>query len=302
MAYSMTGYGSAKSEINGKSIEVQIKTLNNRGLDVHVNMPRQSGGLEIELQKLVPKYIGRGRVDILVILGDDAQGKGVLNTELLEKRADALDAVADFRWFERPADMDRWVYEMCLKQRDIWDCDQGTAPIDDELSEAILTTATEALKKLAEARRVEGEALTAYLLGALDQIDDYRKAAAQRDPERIENYRRQLQERLDALAAQQNFVLDADRIATEVALMADKMDVTEELTRLATHLTAMRALINTPVDSVSCIGKKLDFYLQELNREATTTASKSRDAELTKLTIEIRTIIESIREQTANIQ
>jgi uncharacterized protein (TIGR00255 family) len=80
------------------------------------------------------------------------------------------------------------------------------------------------------------------------------------------------------------------------------MDVTEELTRLATHLVAMRELINTPVDSVSCIGKKLDFYLQELNREATTMASKSRDAVLTKLTIDIRTTIESIREQTANIQ
>ncbi len=302
MAYSMTGYGSAKSEINGKTIEVQIKTLNNRGLDVHVNMPRQSGALEIELQKLVPKYIGRGRVDILVILGDDAQGKGVLNAELLEKRAEALDAIADFRWFEYPADKEKWLYEMCLKQRDIWDCDQGSSQMDDAVAEAILSTATEALKKLAEARRVEGEALTAYLLGALDQIDNYRKSAAQRDPERIENYRKQLQDRLDALAAQQNFVLDADRIATEVALMADKMDVTEELTRLATHLVAMRELINTPVDSVSCIGKKLDFYLQELNREATTMASKSRDAVLTKLTIDIRTTIESIREQTANIQ
>ena len=303
MAYSMTGYGSAKTEFEGTGIEVQVKTLNNRALDVHVNLPRQAtGGLEIELQKLVAKYVGRGRVDVNVILENNKQGAGVLNEDLLQQRYEALDKIADFRWFERPADGDKWIYEMCLRQRDVWDCDQGATAITEALEKAVIETATKALEKLAETRRVEGEALTKYFLGALDQITALREEAAKRDPERIENYRKQLNERLDALAAQQSIAVDAQRVAMEVALMADKMDVTEELTRLATHLKAMRELIHTPTDATTCIGKKLDFYLQELNREATTTASKSRDAELTKITIDIRTTIESIREQTANIQ
>ena len=110
-----------------------------------------------------------------------------------------------------------------------------------------------------------------------------------------------MHERLATLAAD-HVELDPIRLATEVAILADKLDVTEELTRIATHLSALRILVLSPSDPLTCIGKKVDFYLQELNREATTMASKSRDTILTSQTIEIRTKLESIREQAANIQ
>ncbi|MBQ4359004.1 MAG: DUF1732 domain-containing protein, partial [Proteobacteria bacterium] len=154
---------------------------------------------------------------------------------------------------------------------------------------------------LTKARRAEGKALESYMLNALDEIDTCRQAALTRAPERLTEYQSQVHERLATLAAD-HVELDPIRLATEVAILADKLDVTEELTRIATHLSALRILVLSPSDPLTCIGKKVDFYLQELNREATTMASKSRDTILTSQTIEIRTKLESIREQAANIQ
>ena len=164
-----------------------------------------------------------------------------------------------------------------------------------------LETARLALEVLTKARRAEGRALESYLLNALDEIDTSHRAALARAPERVSEFRQALTERLSVLK-ESSVEVDSVRLATEVALLADRIDVTEELTRIATHLSALRFLIQQPSDPLVCLGKKIDFYLQELNREATTMASKSRDTILTRHTIDIRTTIESIREQAANIQ
>lgn len=294
MAYSMTGYGSAKTVFDGIDIEVQVKTLNNRALDIHVNMPRMASQVELLFQRLVRQFVARGRVDITVNMSSDSHPKSGLNVELIEERAAALKSLTD--WSRNKC------IEFCLSQHDVWEKDTESGLMSDRFYECVLETGHQALELLTKARRAEGKALESYLVNALDELDTIRSRAAERAPKRISDYREQLSARLNEIMSDQKIMVDPNRLATEVALMADKLDVTEELTRIATHLSALRILIMTPTDPLNCIGKKIDFYLQELNREATTMASKSRDSLLTKYTIDIRTQIESIREQAANIQ
>ena len=294
MAYSMTGYGSARNQIDNIDVEVQVKTLNHRGLDIHITFPSMPGQLELLFQQLIRQYVARGRVDVNVIIGDPKTVRAGLNLALLEARVAALKSLFGETWSNNKC------YEFCLGQKDVWELDQ--APImSNHFYEGVLETARQALEILTKARRAEGKALESYMLNALDEIDTCRQAALTRAPERLTEYQSQVHERLATLAAD-HVELDPIRLATEVAILADKLDVTEELTRIATHLSALRILVLSPSDPLTCIGKKVDFYLQELNREATTMASKSRDTILTSQTIEIRTKLESIREQAANIQ
>ena len=296
MAYSMTGFGSAKATVDNYDIEVQVKTLNNRSLDVHVSMPNMLNHLEILFQRLVRQFMGRGRVDINVQFTSCSKTNAGLNRPLLDTRMTALRAITNERWSTEKC------LEICLQQHDVWDVEANQQVMSERFYECVLETTRKALEATNKARAIEGKALETYFLNTLDEIDTSRRAALTRAPQRIEEYQKALNDRILDISRNQPFKVDADRIATEVALMADRMDVTEELTRIATHLSALRILILTPTDPLLCIGKKIDFYLQELNREATTMASKSRDSILTKHTIDIRTMIESVREQAANIQ
>lgn len=295
MAYSMTGFGSAKSHIDGYDVEVQIKTLNNRALDVHVSMPNMLNHMEILFQRLVRQFMGRGRVDIAVQLTNSSKIRSGLNRQLLDTRMSALKALTDNNWSTTKC------LETCLLQHDVWEIDQNLT-MSDQFYESVLEITRQALTNTNKARRAEGKSLESYLLNALDEIDTSRRDALERAPQRLDEYRKGLYDRIQELTKNQPFAINEDRINMEIALMADKIDVTEELNRIATHISALRILILTQTDPLSCIGKKIDFYLQELNREATTMASKSRDSLLTKYTIDIRTMIETIREQAANIQ
>lgn len=295
MAYSMTGYGSAKTSIEGVDVEVQVKTLNHRGLDIHIAMPSMPGQMELLFQRLIRQFISRGRVDMTIMIGDEKKARAGLNSALLEARVATLSSIFGEAWSRNKC------LEFCLAQRDVWEFDQSPT-MSDSFYEGVLETARCALEKLTKARKTEGKSLETYMLNALDEIDTSRQAALDRAPERITEYRNQLNERLSILSDDPKLVVDETRLATEVAILADKIDVTEELTRIATHLSALRILILTPCDPLMSIGKKIDFYLQELNREATTMASKSRDSILTRHTIDIRTTLESMREQAANIQ
>ena len=295
MAYSMTGFGSAKAHIDGYDVEVQIKTLNNRALDVHVSMPNMLNHLEILFQRLVRQFMGRGRVDIAVQFTNSSKIRSGLNRQLLDTRMNALKALTNNDWSTNKC------LETCLLQHDVWEVDQNQT-MSDLFYESVLEITRQALTNTNKSRRTEGKALESHLLNALDEIDNCRRAALERAPVRLDDYQKALLERIQALTKSQPFAINEERIHMEVALMADKIDVTEELNRIATHLSALRILILTNTDPLICIGKKIDFYLQELNREATTMASKSRDSILTKHTIDIRTIIETVREQAANIQ
>ena len=295
MAYSMTGYGTAKARVCNIDLEVQVKTVNHRNLDVHISMGSMPPQLEILFQRLVRQFVSRGRVDICVLMGDESMARAGLNSALLEARVQTLGDIFNGAWSRSKC------LEFCLAQRDVWEFEQAPK-MEDAFYEGVLETARGAFEMMTKARRTEGRALEAYVLEALDEIDTSHRAALARAPQRLDDYQKTLNDHIQTLLGGSNVEVDHMRIAQEVAMMADKMDVTEELTRIATHLSALRILIQSPSDPLTCIGKKIDFYLQELNREATTMASKSRDTILTRHTIDIRTTLESIREQVANIQ
>lgn len=291
----MTGFGMGNSTHRDWSIEVTVKTLNHRGLDLHIMMPGRVGNLELLFQKLVKQHIGRGRVDIEVSLKRFGQAGAGLNMALFEKRVEMLETLFDGDWSRKKC------MEFCLGQRDVWERDDGET-LSEEFLEIVLETTRVALESLNNQRRREGKLLKEYMLNAIDSIETSRQTMTVRSPFRVSEYRQRLEERLASLNAQTGIAPDERQLAYEVALIADKFDITEELTRIGAHLSALRILILSTSDPLTSIGKKIDFYLQELNREVTTIASKSRDTILTRHTIDVRTTLESMREQVSNIQ
>jgi len=295
MTYSMTGFGSAMGTYRDYAIEVQVKTINYRGLDIHVSIPELDGSVELLFNRLIKQYVARGRVDVSVNIKRVGRRASGLNEKLLEQRVAAVEKVMN----------GEWSHERCmgfvLSQNEIWRADEDER-LDQEVIEQILEITHKALEQLASSRRREGKVLKEYLLNAIDELDTSRQSAIQRAPERVTEFRQRLTERLMTLTAEFERPIDERLLASESALLADKIDVTEELTRIGAHLSALRILLLSESDPLTSVGKKIDFYLQELGREATTTASKSRDTILTRHTIDMRTKIESMREQAANIQ
>ena len=250
MAYSMTGYGTAKSTVDGVDVEVQVKSLNHRSLDIHVNMPTMPGQMELLFQRLVRQFVSRGRIDLTVLIGDERKARAGLNSALLEARVTTLGSLFNGAWTRNKC------LEFCLAQRDVWEFEQSPV-MGDAFYEGVLETARLALEVLTKARRAEGRALESYLLNALDEIDTSHRAALARAPERVSEFRQALTERLSVLK-ESSVEVDSVRLATEVALLADRIDVTEELTRIATHLSALRFLIQQPSDPLVCLGKTID--------------------------------------------
>ena len=219
MAYSMTGYGTAKSTVDGVDVEVQVKSLNHRSLDIHVNMPTMPGQMELLFQRLVRQFVSRGRIDLTVLIGDERKARAGLNSALLEARVATLGSLFNGAWTRNKC------LEFCLAQRDVWEFEQSPV-MGDAFYEGVLETARLALEVLTKARRAEGRALESYLLNALDEIDTSHRAALARAPERVSEFRQALTERLSVLK-ESSVEVDSVRLATEVALLADSIDVTE---------------------------------------------------------------------------
>ncbi|MCL2325363.1 MAG: DUF1732 domain-containing protein [Proteobacteria bacterium] len=295
MAYSMTGFGTGTGSYQGVAMEVQAKTLNSRGLDIRINMDEMENNLEVLFTKLIKQFVARGRVELTIVLKRSEGSATGFNLELFERRVQAVETLFGGDWSLRRC------MEFCINQPEVWR-DSRRQKFDPELSAAIIETARIALEHVTVVRRQEGKALKEYMLDALESLETSRQNAKERAPERINEFRQRLMERVGTLQTETGAVFDVRQLEGEVALLADKLDITEELTRIGAHLSALRIMVLTNTDPLTCIGKKIDFYLQELGREATTIASKSRDTILTRHTIDMRTTIESMREQAANLQ
>ena len=293
MTYSMTGFGAATGIVQDYAIEIQVKTINYRGLDIHLNLGGLSGGSELRFHECIKRHVGRGRVDAQVILRRTGKKASGLNEVLFSQRVEAVESIMGWTKEQSKA--------FVLGQTDVWRESSDETP-DQEVEDRCLEVMALALERLSATRQNEGKALCAYMLRSLDELDSYRKGALERAPQRVSEFETRLNERLASLSEELHGRIDDRILATEVALLADKIDVTEELTRIEAHISALRLLLQADSVPTTCIGKKIDFYLQELGRESTTLASKSRDTALTRYTIDMRTLIESMREQSANIQ
>ena len=291
---SMTGYARAAGELPGVGFLVELKSVNGRGLDLRLRLAPGFDMLESEIRRIIGKYISRGSLTVsLAVEREGAGGRVMINHEALET------VLEGFRWLEARIAADRPRLDGILALKGV--LEQHESPLSAEAEEAlhgaILAAAEAALKDLVTARRNEGQRLTAVLADRIDEIAALTKAA-ELHPGRsrdaiLERLRLQI---ADLNAA--NVGISEDRLAQEALLLATKADIREELDRLAAHIASARQLLAAG----GPVGRKLDFLSQEFNREANTLCSKSNDVALTAIGLDLKAVIDQLREQVQNIE
>lgn len=292
MISSMTGYGTAAGNSGKLAVSVEIKSVNNRFLDVSVRLPRQYSFAEEALKSLVQQKLVRGKVDIFVNI-DASQDDSVvvrLNEPVLRAY---LNAVREMR--ERFGISDDAGTTAFSRMPDVFITEK--VPVDaDAFTADLLEIAQQALEVIRQMRTKEGGRLASDLLSKLDELEQDRQMVALRSPASVEEYRSRLLNKMREVLESEN--IDEGRILTEAAVYADKVAVDEELVRLDSHLHQFRELLANG----GTVGRKLDFLTQELNREVNTIGSKCTDLEITKTVLEMKACIEKIREQVQNIE
>lgn len=289
--YSMTGFGKAEYK-NGYEITVEIKTVNNRFLDVLPKYPKSFVAYDDLIRKTVQSKITRGRVELFFSFSDTRDCEKTVNVDLPLAKAyyDASVKISDYLGIEND-----FTVGQIMRSPDVIDFSNDSEDDEQALVTAIKTVLENALDNLNAMRKTEGDKLKNDLLAHVDEVEKLVSKIEQRAPIVAENFRKRIDERLrNILSATQ---VDEARLLQEVALFADKSCIDEELTRLKSHISQYRKLmeLDTP-------GRKVDFLVQEFNREANTICSKSNDIEVTNDALLLKGEIEKIREQIQNIE
>ena len=292
MIKSMTGYGRAVATIDGREITAEIRSVNNRYLDCTVKMPRLYAFAEDGVKSRVKSAISRGKVDVFIAVNvmEDTQMRVCVNRPVLEGYLNAMKSIA--------ADYgvrDDITVTALSRLPDVFSVEKAEED-EEKLTADILSVVDEALEKYTAMRVTEGAALEADLRGRAATILSLVEKVEQRSPVTLAEYRARLTEKMQEVL--QSTSIDEGRILQEAAIYADKIAVDEETVRLRSHLSQLDAMLT----SGGAIGRKLDFLLQELNREANTIGSKGNDLEQARTVVEIKAELEKIREQTQNIE
>ncbi|MBQ8319772.1 MAG: YicC family protein [Clostridia bacterium] len=285
---SMTGYGKGEYKEGGIELVCEVKTVNNRYLDVSVKSPRIFTAYDEVIRKTVRSYMTRGHVDVYVSLKDKREKPQNIAVDFALARAYVENAKKIKEEFPELA-FDVTVSSV-LRYPEVLKADEGEAAADEELLNALKIALEGALARLGEMREVEGEKLKEDMLARVQTIEDTVAKIAERAPQISLEYKKKIETRvkeyLDGVQA------DEGRLLTEVSVFADKSNIDEELTRLGSHIAQFREICKEPI-----VGRKLDFLVQEFNREANTTCSKSNDVTITRLGLALKNEIEKIREQ-----
>ena len=294
MIKSMTGFGRSEYSDGKRSVTAEVRSVNHRYCDVSVKMPRRYSFAEEKLKSAVKEILSRGKIDVSIsvvnLTEDDVTVK--LNTSVAEQYRNSLIELKDK--FDLKDDIS---LDLIAGLPDV----MKTIPeIEDEeaLTEALKTPVVEAVKKLDAMRAAEGEKLKEDLLKRRETIMDLTKKIKSRAPKIVEEHKQKLEERIGQLL-DKSVEIPEERLAVEVAVFADKCDITEELVRLDSHMDQMKKILES--DSAA-VGKRLDFLVQEMNREANTIGSKANDLETTNYMLTIKSEVEKIREQVQNIE
>ena len=287
----MTGFGKGEYRENGIDLTVELKTVNNRFLDISVKSPRIFAAFEESVRALVREKLSRGHVDVFISYNDRREREKSLYVDLAAARSYAEAARQIKQAF--PDLADDITISSVLRFPDVLRQEEVSGA-DDVLENALRVALTRALSSLAEMRLQEGERLKKDLLSRMDTIEALRDKIATRAPLVAEEYRKKLTERINEYL---NGKADESRILTEAAIFADKCNIDEELTRLSSHIAEFRNICKSDT-----VGRKLDFLVQEFNRETNTVCSKSNDLEITRLGLALKNEIEKIREQVQNVE
>jgi uncharacterized protein (TIGR00255 family) len=285
----MTGFARQVAESPSGTLTCEIRAVNHRYLDVQFRLPDELRAKEIEFKQQVGGTVRRGKVDCSVHFRRSAEGQGVLNAELIGQLSGRLEEAGKLL----PGSLASGPVSLLDLLR--WPGVIDQPEIEAEpLIAATVELLSDTLSALADMRASEGARIDAMLSGRCDEILAIAESVKKRIPEVLAAVRAKQKERIDKLD------VDADpaRLETELALIAQKLDVDEELDRLQSHISEIRKVLK----SDEPVGRRLDFLMQELNREANTLGSKSADAETTKAAVDLKVLIEQMREQIQNVE
>ena len=291
MIKSMTGYGRGKFENNGREYVVEIKTINHRYNDISIRMPRYLLPLEDKVRQNISKNISRGKIDVFISLVNMSdEGRNIkVDKKLAGIYINEMKALIDEYGVR-----DDITATSLMRMPDIITIDNES---DEDLYWSELQNAMKiAIENINEARMQEGLRLSEDIKIRLNKISEYVEKVEERSANLLEEYRQKLIARVNELKA--NEIMDENRLGTEIVLFADKSSICEEVTRLKSHIKSLAEMLNVG----GPIGKKLDFLLQEMNRETNTIGSKANCLDITNSVVEMKNEIENIREQIQNIE
>ncbi|MBR6785418.1 MAG: YicC family protein [Clostridia bacterium] len=292
MIKSMTGYGRCQQLADGMNITVEIKSVNHRYFEFSSKLPRSYGFLDEKLKSFFMGKLTRGKMECYVQIETVEEPDTIIsvNHPLVKGYLDAYKELSETYGLEnniRISDISRVSDIFSIRKQ---------AADEDKIWAAVQTVAEEALNGFVAMREREGERLRADVLSRLETILDNVAFIEERSPETVKEYNEKLLGRLRELLADAH--IEEQRILTEAAIFADKIAVAEETVRLRSHISQMRSFL----DSSEAVGKKMDFLIQEFNREANTIGSKAQDVEIARRVVAIKAEIEKIREQIQNIE
>ena len=292
MIRSMTGYGKSNLSIEQREYQIEIKSVNHRYLDINIKIPKTLSYLEETIKKQISEKIKRGKIDVYVTYENNSQeGKDIkINKELAKIYINQLKELAQ----EEKISSNIEVTEIA-KFPDILTI--KTDEENEKIKDEIVQVTKEATDKIIEMKNIEGKKIEQDLLARIEKIKNKTEEISKKSTGLIEEYVVKLGKRIKEILKTEE--IDKTRLAQEVVIYADKCSIEEEITRLESHIYQFKNLITGNNETV---GKKLDFIIQEMNRETNTIGSKANNLEITNGVIEIKTELEDIREQIQNIE
>ena len=294
MASSMTGYGRAEATYATRRYLVEIKSVNNRFCDISVRMPRGYAVLETKIREKITDKLIRGKIDVFVTIEDVGDGNSTveMNEGLAKAYSEAIKKISELTGREDNAD----AYQIGRIPDVLVARANSLTP--EEAGAELLPVLDQAIEDILKMRGIEGEKLVSDLLTKVGAFESMHAAVKLRAPMVPKEYKERLMQRIeDLLDEKANLVYDETRREAEVAVFADKCAIDEELTRLSSHMNQLRETLQAP----GSIGKRLDFILQEMNREVNTIGSKANDITITNYVLDMKTELENIREQIQNL-
>jgi uncharacterized protein (TIGR00255 family) len=294
----MTGYASGSVQANSVLLDFEIKSVNSKNLDLKIFLPEYLSVFENELRQIVLKKISRGSVFLKIKLNQktEHQNNYVLNDKVLQnvfEKIENIERICD----EKNIPLEPLKALDFLAVKGVWEENKNSSTNVDDIKKIVLDKIEELVVSLLQTRKKEGQGLHSILSEKLSSLIELRKAAEKTLPARSNHLKKNFKSTIDGIISETSKI-DENKVEQEIAIIAIKLDITEELDRLKVHIESMQDLLS----SSGVVGKKLDFLSQELNREVNTICSKSQYSDLTKLGIEMKTVVDQFREQIQNVE
>ncbi len=299
MIHSMTGFGRSRFEVAGRTFDIEIRSVNHRHIDLRVRLPRFLAEGESLVKSMVQKGVGRGKVDVVIApSSQSAEMSAASVVQVDEMLADRYLAAA--RSLARRGELETALDISTLMTLPGVTKLAEVSVESEELDKALRAGVQEALDAFVEMRAIEGGGLSREILGRLDTIENLVDSLSARAGQVLEVAKERLRKRTEQIR-QETGLLDEARLHQEIVIAADRLDITEELVRLRSHIEQFRAVLGSAREE-GPVGRRLDFLLQEFGREANTVGSKGSDASIAHQVVELKSEIERIREQVQNIE